>query len=216
MSFALTNDQRSFYYPDTTGANMTRNYLRRHITSRHALAAPGFTLIELVVVIAIIAILAVVAVPAIMDWLPNYRLKRASSELYSNIGFARMRAIRSGGDCAVVFNPGAGTYQIVNGGPDRDFSTAGDNVTERTIRFADYGSGVGYGSGNAGGVNWAGDAIPGDGVSHAGNQVVFNSRGMSGAGSVYLDHQEHTRCYAVTTIMSGSVRLRKWNAGTWD
>ena len=216
MSFAARNNQRLFYYSNVTGVNMIRNYLKRHITSRHAHAAPGFTLTELVVAISIIAVLAVVAAPAIMGWLPNYRLKRASSDLYSNIGLARMRAIRSGGDCAVVFNPGAGTYRIDNGGPDRDFSTAGDNVVERTITYADYGSGVGYGSGNAGAFNWAGDAIPGDNVSHAGDQIVFNSRGMSGAGTIYLDNQEHTRCYATTTILSGSVRLRKWNAGIWD
>ena len=45
----------------------------------------GFTLIELTMVIVVIAILAATATPAVIDWVPDYRLKGAARNLYSNM-----------------------------------------------------------------------------------------------------------------------------------
>ena len=42
----------------------------------------GFTLIELIIVIGMISLLTSIAIPAVMKWLPNYRLKAAVRDLY--------------------------------------------------------------------------------------------------------------------------------------
>ena len=169
--------------------------------------APGFTLIELVVVILVLAVLAGTAVPVLTKWVPNYRLRSAASDLYSNMQLARMRAIRNGGDYGIVFNVGAGSYDLVNSG-DGDFTTAGDNTVEESITLADYGSSIRYGSGSAG---------VGDNVTYAGDRVVFTARGTTfGMGAVYLDNNRNDRAYAVSTTIAGAVRLRRWLGGAWD
>jgi type IV fimbrial biogenesis protein FimT len=53
----------------------------------------GFTLIELLVVIGMMAALALIAIPAFSAWMPEYRLKQAARELYSNIQRAKMGAV---------------------------------------------------------------------------------------------------------------------------
>ena len=64
----------------------------------------GFTLVELLVVIAIFSILATIAIPAYSVWLPNYRLKRAVRDVYSNFQTTKMRAIKDNRNCTVTFN----------------------------------------------------------------------------------------------------------------
>ncbi|MGD9076356.1 MAG: prepilin-type N-terminal cleavage/methylation domain-containing protein, partial [Desulfobacteraceae bacterium] len=55
----------------------------------------GFSLIELLVIIVIIAILAAIAIPAFSAWLPNYRLRQAARDVYSNLQRAKVNAIKS-------------------------------------------------------------------------------------------------------------------------
>ena len=79
----------------------------------------GFTIIELMIAIGIIAIIAAVAVPNIIGWLPNYRLKSAARDLYSNFQKAKMEAAKRNESVVINFNPGTfqpggqiGSYQI--------------------------------------------------------------------------------------------------------
>jgi type IV fimbrial biogenesis protein FimT len=56
--------------------------------------APGFTLIELMVVIAVVAILMIVAVPNMRNFLQNNRITAAANQVHASLNLARTEAIK--------------------------------------------------------------------------------------------------------------------------
>ena len=177
----------------------------------------GFTKLELLVTMSIMAISASLAVPGFMSWLPNYRLKGAARDLYSNLVLAKSGAIRDRGEWAVKFDAAGNSYQVVSGGLDGIYSTTGDNVVLKTVSLPAYGSGLSYGPGSAARKVGQNETI-GDCVTFPGDRVVFNSRGMTTGtlgGYAYL-HNSRNACYAVGTWSSGIVVLRKWNGSAWE
>jgi prepilin-type N-terminal cleavage/methylation domain-containing protein len=181
----------------------------------------GFTLIELLVVIAMIAALALIAIPTFSAWMPEYRLKQAARELYSNLHRAKMGAVRANESWGVWFDTGAspGRYLIYSLGPNRSWdNSGGDDVYQNiTIRLSDY-KGVNYGRALTI-PNCPGDLGPGT-ISYQipNNVVVFTNRGTVGnaPGFVYLSNGKGT-CYAVgTPSPAGVVVLRRWNGTSWQ
>jgi prepilin-type N-terminal cleavage/methylation domain-containing protein len=160
----------------------------------------GFTMVELMVTIAVIAILFTIAVPNIISWLPNYRLKAAARDLFSNMQKARMQAVKENGNIIMIFdtsiNPGFYYFDTNN---DNAFTPG-----EYRIDFSTYKSGIDYGTGNAA-LNW-----DGDNCTQAAS-ITFNSRGTSNSKTVYIQNQNNDICYAITGISSGSIKLRKYN-----
>ncbi|MFC1868888.1 Tfp pilus assembly protein FimT/FimU [Thermodesulfobacteriota bacterium] len=171
----------------------------------------GFTLIELLITIAILGILASVAIPAFSGWLPEYRLRRAIRDLYSNMQLAKMSAIKANGKYKLVFsNAGNGSYVIERS----------DGTLEKTVDFSDYdlNGNISYGCGNATkSATTAGGYIPSDFVSYNSNKATFNSRGMGSSGYVYLSNSEGN-AYAVGTWSAGVIVMKKWNDSTnsWE
>jgi prepilin-type N-terminal cleavage/methylation domain-containing protein len=172
----------------------------------------GFTVIELVVVIAIVAIVTAFTIPSVMSWIPEKRLRSAGDELFSNLLYAKMQAIKNNVSWAVVFNPPPSTlntYEIHS-----DYY--GADTTVKTVNLTDYGDGVRYGGGNATAPISPDVSIPVDGVSYSGpsNVAVFNSRGMSvNTGFVYLRNNAGSAVAAGTPAMAGVVAQRYWSSG---
>ena len=171
----------------------------------------GFTLIEAVVVLAMIGILASIATPAIIHWLPDYRLRQAAMDIRSDMQKARIEAIKLNTDIIIVFTPA--TY------------TPSGNVGSYKI-FVDDGAGGG---------------VAGDGVQTGGEQLLtqvtmpknislyfdnfaghttgFNNRGFSWKnrwGSVRLRNNNSRYCQ-VSLSMAGNISIQKSNDGTtWN
>lgn len=162
----------------------------------------GFTALELLVTIGIIGILAAITIPGFMTWLPNYRLKGAARDIYSNLQLAKMGAIRSNADRTITFGPGAGAY------------TRSDGTRVTVVTLSEYGSGIGYGQGKATqGVD--GEAF-GNHVTYATPDDIasFNPRGIgNNEGYIYISNSKGT-AYAVGSRLSGVIFLKKWNEAT--
>ena len=177
----------------------------------------GFTLLEVIVACIIIGILAAIAIPGFAVWYPNYRLKSAALDIYSNFQLAKMQAIRANRQYAIAFNTsGSGSYQIVDCGPDQSFGGGDDNI-EKTVNFTNYDQdgNIGYGAGNASGsATTPSGSLPPNGISYGSNIATFNSRGIGNAGYVYVDNNKN-RSYAIGSTTAGVIKLKKWSGSEW-
>ena len=172
----------------------------------------GFTILELIIVIVILGILTAIGVPNYLSWLPRYRLKSAARDLYSNLQLARLGAIRSNADWAIVFNRATGQYQVCSGkGTDNTWG-GGDDVVVKIVVLNDYRSGVSYGNGNA--ASPIGATFDDD-ISFKNNVAVLNSRGTGNAGYVYMENSSATTSYGVGKLTSGVIILKRWDGADW-
>jgi type II secretory pathway pseudopilin PulG len=187
---------------------------------RHSKNSTGFTLVELCVILAVISILTSLAVPAVINWLPDYRLRQAARNIYSNMQLAKITAIRGNADSAMVFNAATGQYFVcTNWGADNNWSTTADNTILKSMDLSQLSSGIGYGGGGAtasAGVGvWP---VVSPGLGYAATFVIFTPRGTcSESGCVYVQNDQNSS-FAIGTLTSGPISLQKWYApsASWD
>ena len=149
----------------------------------------GFTLIEVIVACVIITVLGSIAIAGFSVWLPGYRLKAAARDLYSNMQRTKMIAIKSNGDCSIIFSASPAQY-VVSG------------VT-KTVVLSEYGNGVIFQG-------------PG-GQTFSAATITFNSRGRCNAGYAYLTNEKKTAYYRVGPSWStGRIRFQRYVSGTWQ
>ena len=192
----------------------------------------GFTMAELVISLCIITLLAAASVPIFTTVIPDYKLKSAARDLYSNFRKAKRQAIKENTSWAIVFDTVNGCYYICSdqgangtwgdGGANiaemtNDTLNGATNVIELTVTLNDYGYGVRYGHGPAtfdatAAANPFPNDLPTTNITYAVNDdiVTFNPRGGGKAGYIYLSNQNNTSAYAVGTGASGVVYLRRW------
>jgi prepilin-type N-terminal cleavage/methylation domain-containing protein len=184
----------------------------------------GFTLLELLTAIGIIAILCLIAIPTFTAWLPDYRLKQAARELYSNLQRTKMGAIKANDSWGIKFDNSVkpGRYLIYSLGPNRTWDNGvPDDVYENiTINLSAY-QGVDYGHGTAsknvqGNPFGSGDDIGYRLPPHDDRVVVFTNRGtVDNQGYVYLSNTNGTAYAVGTPSPAGVVVLKKFSGGSW-
>ncbi|OQY48407.1 MAG: hypothetical protein B6240_04710 [Desulfobacteraceae bacterium 4572_87] len=134
---------------------------------------------------------------------------------------ARVGAIKSGTDWAIVFDTANNRYLICSDrGADNSWSGTGDNTIEKTVNLigdlSSYKSGaIDFGHGVATtNATSEGGSFPDDDVSFNSNVATFNSRGTGSAGYTYFDNKNE-KAYAVGKISSGSIRCVRWADSGW-
>jgi len=175
----------------------------------------GFTLIELLITIVVLAIMVTITIPVFARWLPDYRLRAAARDVYSNMQLAKMGAMRNNANWAIVFDAGANRYYVCSDdGADDDWTTTADNTIEKTINLSDYGNSIQYGHGSATVAIGGGF---GDEVTFDSNVAVFNSRGFLNppSGYVYLRNSKNNS-FGIGSLTSGVSFLRRWDGATWE
>ncbi len=175
----------------------------------------GMTLIESLVVLAIIAIMTGIGTVGFIRYLPSYSLKSACRDLVSALQTAKIQAIKTNSNWAVVFDDPTACYVICSDpGADDDWKTLADNVAFRSFPLNSYSHGVDFGHGGAT-ENVSGAAF--GAIVPVGKTFVFDVRGRlaSMSGSAYLDNDAGDT-WAVTVRSTGSIAARHWEGSGWN
>jgi len=174
--------------------------------------AKGFTTIELVVIMVIMAILATIAIPGFSRWLPNYRLRAAARDVFSNLQHAKLTAIKRHRTCAISFNQAVGgtTYDYVvyvDTGNNLEFDGAVDEVLT-TVLFSERYKGVIFDTTEGGGDGV--DFIDNDNtcptLGFLSNGFTIDNGGNPVSGSVFLINPNGREC-EVAVSAAGTISV---------
>jgi prepilin-type N-terminal cleavage/methylation domain-containing protein len=166
----------------------------------------GYSIVELLVTLVVLGIVVSITIPGFSRWLPDYQLKTAATELYSNLQLAKMRAVRDNIEWSVIFL--TSYYVFKKGGvPQTD---------PPLVPWSKYKGGVGYGAGDATESIPPSGSAPTDFITFPGDEIVFSPRGMADSqGYVYLQNDKNTT-YAVGALTTGLILMRKWTGAAWE
>jgi type IV fimbrial biogenesis protein FimT len=173
----------------------------------------GFTFLEVLAALLVIGIIAAFAIPAFSTWLPDYRLKAAARDLFSNFQQAKIAATKNGVYSTICFNQpvGSKTYSYVV------FVDADNNLEydpgERIIARRRWGQGDQYlgvsfdlSRGGGDGLTFADndDGIPA--VAFQPSGIPIRNSGIWGNGSAFLRNTKGNKL-SVVLSSAGNVRI---------
>jgi type IV fimbrial biogenesis protein FimT len=92
--------------------------------------AGGFTLVEFIVVIAVLALIATLAAPSFMRMLAKKRVEGVTSELVTDLQYARSEALHRNAKVRVTFGPGCYVIHTVGGGGGTTCSASGSSSVD--------------------------------------------------------------------------------------
>ena len=151
----------------------------------------GFTIVELIVIIAILVVLVLIAIPGFSRWLPNYRLRAATRDLFSNFQHAKLTAIKRHRTCVISFDQDIDTttydYVVyVDMGNDLELD-AGDEVLTKVL-FSERYEGVSFDTtkGGGDGIDFIDNDDSNPSVGFLSNGFGVDNNGNPVAGSIYL------------------------------
>lgn len=176
----------------------------------------AFTLLELMVTIGIIGVVIGIAVPNIIQWLPDYHLKKTARNLYSDMQLAKINAMKQNSDWAIVFDAAGKKYYVCSAkGGDNSWAILG-NTIEKTVDLPSVG-GVKYGHGSAtkDATDNGGQSFSDDNITFNNNYATFNAMGAGLSGYVYLENKKKTS-YAIGKESAGFISTKKWNGNSWQ
>ncbi|MDY6855617.1 MAG: GspH/FimT family pseudopilin [Thermodesulfobacteriota bacterium] len=184
----------------------------------------GFTATELVVVMAIISVLTAFAIPHFIGMQPTMRVNSASRDLTSEMQLAKMKAVSQRNNYVITFDTTNNQYKIYDDN-DNDFATAGAESGElkKTVDIDSSYTGIqfGYVSGQTG----TGGSTISTSVTFSGTppSVTFYPDGTANKlGSVYMIPTQDISTSktisqrAITVLLTGRVRLYKYNGSSWN
>jgi type IV fimbrial biogenesis protein FimT len=170
----------------------------------------GFTLIELLMTFVILGIMVSIAIPGFSRWLPNYRLKSAARDVFSNFQLAKLTSIKRNSYCTITFNQaisGTNYDYVVYVDSDRDLEyDAGEDVITKLL-WTDY-KAVSFDitQGGGDGLTFTNndDGLPSIAFTFTG--LPKNNSGGLGAGSVFLTNP-NGKATKVVVSSAGNIRI---------
>lgn len=148
----------------------------------------GFTLIEMLMAMVMLAIVTGFAIPVFAKWLPNYNLKTAARDVFSNMQLAKLEAVKQNSTCAVTI--GSDSYEIVQ--------------LDKTVSLEEYGSGVQFGGPE-------GETPNSPFTFNARGMINETSTRY-----VFLTNEKNTAYYRIEVTSIGNIAIKKWNGSTWE
>jgi type IV fimbrial biogenesis protein FimT len=169
-------------------------------TSRRIKAQKGFSVVELMIVIAIIGVGLIIGIPTYNTTIkPTARLNGAGRQLYSDVQFARLQAIKDNVRCGIAFSAGPTYTVFIDNSPANSQYDGGEEVI-KTVNLANEYTKVQFDTSRGGG----------DGISFTNNSFSIRPRGLAtNSGSVFLvNEKDEGREIFVNTM--GTVRIVKY------
>ena len=162
---------------------------RRKASTKHRYRCriAGFTLIEVMIVLVIVGILSAIGFPTITKWVPSYRLKAATQELYADFQKAKMHAVKTNNNVIFQF-----TFLADCSGPTGYTFTddTGVVVVSETMK-----NGVCIYDSNF------------DNVAPLTSGFDFRGLAAGQLGTVKLKHAATSRVYQISQSIAGRVRI---------
>lgn len=150
--------------------------------------APGFTVIELMIVLAVVAIMLAIGVPSIRALANRAGAQYAADELYGILMEAKTRAIRFNTNCSVNFDFANNAYTRIC------LDEAARGETGETVQLVKYRGNV--------------QLVGAFGAAPATNRITFNPRGFAPIagenGSVFIQEVDNNVWYRVRTVIAGA------------